>query len=195
MNLGAAFDDDLGWKALSRYMNQCAHGFRGLVGRLISTCISIDEYDPNSVILGMLKVLWQSPFCQGQWDALPRTRVGGKVQWSAYVQAKDPIIDEKIMFTITPSPSADHPTSIIKSWGVNGDKHPKLVRGPKGNPISLIKKEPRDEPKKKPLPQPPSKPDEEVIDVQIASETYIDDRDDPDLGDGYTVEDLEDEDE
>lgn len=68
-----------------RYMDNCAYHFRGLITRLAKNCIP--HYQPNSIILGMLKVIYDSPFCNGRWETLPDNGQS-RFQWTFYKSSR-----------------------------------------------------------------------------------------------------------
>jgi hypothetical protein len=61
------------------YLNAMAPAFKTLIETIVNCCI--DQYPKDSVIVRMLKVLYQSPFCQGNWEHAI-TPVGTQIRWS-----------------------------------------------------------------------------------------------------------------
>jgi hypothetical protein len=58
-------------------MNAMVSGFEALVRTALEACVW--TYDPNTIIIRALKVLYSSPFCQGGWDKVGVN--GTKVRW------------------------------------------------------------------------------------------------------------------
>jgi hypothetical protein len=59
------------------YLNAMAPAFKILIERIVNCCI--DQYPKDSVIVRMLKILHQSPFCQGHWEQII---TGTEICWS-----------------------------------------------------------------------------------------------------------------
>lgn len=82
---GVSFKQDKFYAAFAEYMDQKMFEFMGLIIKIASRCFPKDKppvYPPTSTMARMLKLLWDSPFCQGRWITLPAN--SGNVCWNDY---------------------------------------------------------------------------------------------------------------
>ncbi|EPQ50609.1 hypothetical protein GLOTRDRAFT_133721 [Gloeophyllum trabeum ATCC 11539] len=70
------YNDDV--DIMREYMCAASKRFKALVLELATHCIF--KYEQDSVVLLMLKVIWQTPFCTGDWGKFLKRRTDGTVE-------------------------------------------------------------------------------------------------------------------